>query len=86
VLSALFDRMNILNRADDNAARAALVEQGITFLQPSDDVIEEWRNVSRQVVEQKGKEGAFDLDLANEVSDLITEFRRQENADEGGRM
>jgi TRAP-type C4-dicarboxylate transport system substrate-binding protein len=86
VLSALFDRMNILNRADDNAARAALVEQGITFLQPSDDVIEEWRNVSRQVVEKKGKEGAFDLDLANEVSDLITEFRRQENADEGERM
>ena len=86
VLSALLDRMNILSRADDNAARAALVEQGITFLQPSDDVIEEWRNVSRQVVEQKGKEGAFDLDLANEVSDLITEFRRQENADQGERM
>ena len=83
VLSAMVDRMNVFNRADDDAARAALVNQGITFLRPSDDVIEEWRNVSRQVFEQKGKEGAFDLNLANEVASLIADYRRQEEAHQG---
>jgi TRAP-type C4-dicarboxylate transport system substrate-binding protein len=83
VLSATFDRINASNRVDDNAARAALVKQGIKFLRPSDDVIEEWRNASRQAFEQKGKEGSFDLILATEIVDLIADFRRQEKADQG---
>jgi TRAP-type C4-dicarboxylate transport system substrate-binding protein len=82
VLEATFDRINASNRVDDSAARAALVEQGVKFLRPSDDAIEEWRNASRQAFEQKGKEGSFDLNLANEVVDLIADFRRQEKADQ----
>ena len=78
VFSTLFDRLNELNRVDDYAARAALKEQGIEFLQPTDEVVEEWRANARTVIEQKGREGAFDPALANEVFDLIEEFRRQE--------
>jgi TRAP-type C4-dicarboxylate transport system substrate-binding protein len=83
VLSATIDRMNAFSRVDDGAARAALIKQGITFLRPSEDVVEEWRKVSRQVIEQKGKEDAFDLNLANEVANLIADYRRQEKAHQG---
>jgi TRAP-type C4-dicarboxylate transport system substrate-binding protein len=83
VLTATFDQMNAFSRADDGAARAALVNQGITFLRPADNVVEEWRKVSRQVIDQKGKEGAFDLNLANEVARLIENYRRQEKAHQG---
>jgi len=83
VLSKTFDQMNAFSRADDDAARAALVSQGITFLRPSDDVIREWREASRQVSEQKGKEHVFDLNLANEVARLIADFRRQKQAHQG---
>lgn len=79
VLLPMFDQLNALNRADDEAARAALIEQGIQFLRPSDDVISEWRTISRQVIEKKGKEGAFNLNLAKEVANLVAEFRRKEN-------
>jgi TRAP-type C4-dicarboxylate transport system substrate-binding protein len=83
VLSATIEQMNAFSRADDGAARAALVSQGITFLRPSGNVVEEWRKVSRQVFEQKGKEDAFDLNLANEVVKLIADYRRQEKARQG---
>jgi len=83
VLLPMFDELNLANRADDAAARAALIEQGIQFLRPTDDTISEWRNISRQVFEQKGKDGAFNLDLAKKVASLIEEFRRNENARTG---
>lgn len=85
VLSPLFDELSKLNRADDDAAREALIKQGIEFLRPSDDVILEWRSISRQVFEQKGKEGAFDLNLAKDVANLIEEFRRKENSERGNK-
>ena len=83
VLLPLFDELNVLNRADDLAAREALSKQGIEFLQPADGVIKEWRDISRRVIEQKGKEGAFDPNLATEVANLIAEFRRQQGIDRG---
>jgi TRAP-type C4-dicarboxylate transport system substrate-binding protein len=79
VLLPMFDELTMQNRADNEAARAALIEQGIEFLRPTDDTISEWRDISRQVFEQKGKEGAFNLDLARKVVSLIEEFRRKEN-------
>jgi TRAP-type C4-dicarboxylate transport system substrate-binding protein len=79
VLLPMFDELTMRNRADNAAARAALIEQGIEFLRPTDDTISEWRDISRRVFEQKGKEGAFNLHLARKVVSLIEEFRRKEN-------
>ena len=77
VLSESFDQINIANRADDVAARAALIKQGIIFSRPPDDVISEWRVISDQVSEQKGKEGAFDSKLAQEVAKLVSDYRKE---------
>ncbi|MYJ74033.1 MAG: hypothetical protein F4089_02560 [Gammaproteobacteria bacterium] len=37
------------NRADHEAARQALLTQGLRFLRPNDDQIEQWRDASRRV-------------------------------------
>ncbi|MEE8119602.1 MAG: TRAP transporter substrate-binding protein DctP [Gammaproteobacteria bacterium] len=83
VLSDVFDRLNALNRADDEAARQALMEQGIKFVVPPDEVIAEWRATSQQVIDKMGKEGAYNLELANKILDLIMEYRQQKIAAQG---
>ena len=50
-MGAVFERLDEINRIDNEAAKAALQQQGITFVMPNPGEIERWREISAKSVD-----------------------------------
>lgn len=56
VMSAVFKRLNHLNREENAQARQALMDEGVEFVQPTRAAQHDWDNLLTQLI-QEGKQG-----------------------------
>jgi len=74
-MGVVFKRLDELNRVDDEAAKAALQQQGITFVMPHPGEIERWREISDQSVDDMVESGVMPANLVEQVRGLLQSFR-----------
>jgi TRAP-type C4-dicarboxylate transport system substrate-binding protein len=79
-IAAAFQRLEAINRRDDESARAALAKQGITLFKPSDDEAKFWNEVGVKAREQLSAQHAYSADVFAAVQAAIEEYRRSGGA------
>jgi TRAP-type C4-dicarboxylate transport system substrate-binding protein len=77
-MGAVFLRLDELNRIDNEAARSALQQQGITFVLPKPGEIERWRNISDQSIDNMVKAGVIPASIVEQVRGHLQTFRNQQ--------
>ena len=77
-MGAVFLRLDELNRIDNEAARSALQQQGITFVMPKPAEIERWREISAQSVNDMVKAGVISASIVEQVRGHLQTFRNQQ--------
>ena len=77
-MGKVFRRMDTLNRADEQAAKAALANQGITFVTPKPGEIERWREISDQSIDAMIAEGVISSEVVAQVRGFLQDFRNRQ--------
>ena len=74
-MGAVFKRLDELNRVDNEAAKAALQQQGITFVMPKPDELERWREISEQSIDAMVESGVMPRSIVEQVRGHLQSFR-----------
>ncbi len=77
-MGEVFKRMDKQNREDNQAARAALVNQGITFVTPKPGEVERWRKISDQSIDEMVTDGIISRELVGQVRGHLKSFRNSQ--------
>jgi TRAP-type C4-dicarboxylate transport system substrate-binding protein len=77
-MGAVFKRLDALNRADNEAAREALRQHGITFVMPNPGEIERWRDISATAVDDMVRAGVIPARIVDQVRGYLQAFRNQQ--------
>ncbi|MFT5220719.1 MAG: TRAP-type C4-dicarboxylate transport system substrate-binding protein [Planctomycetota bacterium] len=77
-MQAVFSRMDKLNRNDDEAALAALQQQGIALVAPQSGEIEKWKSLSNAAIESMVGSGAISADIVSQVKKHLSDFRKSQ--------
>jgi TRAP-type C4-dicarboxylate transport system substrate-binding protein len=77
VMGGVFERLNQLNRNDNQSALAALRQQGISFVTPSDTETQRWRASLDRAMSQLLQQGLFDPAILEQLRGHLQEFRRR---------
>jgi TRAP-type C4-dicarboxylate transport system substrate-binding protein len=77
-MGAVFERLDTLNHQDNEAASAALRQQGIEFVDPRPGEVEKWREISDQSIDDMVKSGVISAEIVEEVRGYLQEFRGQQ--------
>jgi TRAP-type C4-dicarboxylate transport system substrate-binding protein len=79
-MDRVFARIDINNRKDNEAARAALVKQGIEILAPLPEEKAAWVAVGRDAIALLAGEGAFTPGMLKTINDALARHRASEPA------
>lgn len=82
VLTAAGRAMDQKTRDDDGNARAALVKQGVTFVDPTDETRAEWIQIATKATRQLLDERSYDPKIVAEIQRLLAEYRASHPAGE----
>jgi TRAP-type C4-dicarboxylate transport system substrate-binding protein len=74
-IGKVFKRLDGINRSDNQAAKAALQNQGITFVVPEPGEIERWRSISNQSIEEMVESGVISQEIVGQVRGHLQSFR-----------
>jgi TRAP-type C4-dicarboxylate transport system substrate-binding protein len=74
-IGKVFKRLDKINRSDNQAAKAALQNQGITFVVPEPEEIERWRSISNQSIEERVESGVISKEMERQVRGHGQSFR-----------
>lgn len=74
-MGKVFKRMDKLNRDDNQAAKAALANQGITFVEPQAEEVARWRKISNQSIDAMIEDGIISRDVVEQVRSHLQSFR-----------
>jgi TRAP-type C4-dicarboxylate transport system substrate-binding protein len=77
-MGAVFKRLDQLNRVDNEAAREALQQHGITFVMPNPGEIERWRDISAAAVDDMVRAGVISARIVDQVRGHLQAFRNQQ--------
>jgi TRAP-type C4-dicarboxylate transport system substrate-binding protein len=77
-MGAVFKRLDELNRVDNEAAREALQQHGITFVMPNPGEIERWRDISATAVDDMVRAGVIPARIVDQVRGYLQAFRNQQ--------
>ena len=77
-MGAVFMRLDELNRIDNEAAKAALQQQGITFVMPDPGEAERWREIARRSVDNMVEQGVISQTIVEQVRGHLQTFRKQQ--------
>jgi TRAP-type C4-dicarboxylate transport system substrate-binding protein len=77
-MGAVFARLDELNRVDNEAAKAALQQQGISFVMPDPGEAERWREIARKSVDDMVEEGVISQTIVEQVREHLQTFRNQQ--------
>ena len=75
-ITALLDRINQQNRKDNVAAKQALMNQGIRFIQLSPDAKIEWRNVGSAAMKSLEKQHKYGDKAYNDLMKYLDESKQ----------
>lgn len=74
-IGKVFKRLDRINRSDNQAAKAALQNQGISFVVPEPEEIERWRSISNRSIEEMVESGVISKEMVNQVRGHLQSFR-----------
>ncbi len=77
VMSGVFERLDHLNRKDNQSALSALQKQGISFVTPTEIETQRWRDSLATAMDKLLTEGLFDPAILQQLKGHLQEFRRQ---------
>ncbi|MCP4388384.1 MAG: C4-dicarboxylate ABC transporter [Gammaproteobacteria bacterium] len=77
-MGKVFKRMDKLNRDDNQAAKAALANQGITFVDANPGEAERWRNISSQSIDEMIAGEIISREIVGQVRDHLQEIRNNQ--------
>jgi len=77
-MGKVFERLDKLSRDDDQAAKAALANQGITFVTPKSGEPERWRSISDQSIDEMIAAGVVSREVVGEVRSQLNNFRNSQ--------
>ncbi len=75
VMAKIFAQISVQNRNDNNGARQALQNQGISFIAPTEKDLVQWRQVVRGAVDKMGREGLYSPALLETLRTHLETFR-----------
>ena len=78
VMGKVFRRMDRLNREDNEAAREALRNQGIVFVEPDAAELQRWRSISAESIEKMIDGGLISREIVNRVNEFLQRFRNNQ--------
>jgi TRAP-type C4-dicarboxylate transport system substrate-binding protein len=67
VMAKTFTQISMQNRNDNNGARQALQNQGMSFITPTEKDLVQWRQMVRGAVDKMGQEGLYSPKLLEEL-------------------
>jgi TRAP-type C4-dicarboxylate transport system substrate-binding protein len=82
VLSALYSKYDKLNLEDDREAKQALLHAGLKLVEPTAVELERLEALLRETNLQMAKDGVVSLDLYQELTGHVAEYRREHSAAE----
>jgi TRAP-type C4-dicarboxylate transport system substrate-binding protein len=74
-ISKVFGRLDELNRSDNLAAKAALKQQGITFVAPDPGEVERWKSISDGAIDEMAASGTISPEIVSQVREYLQSFR-----------
>ena len=77
-MGKVFERLDEINRADNEEALTALENQGIGFVAPEPGEVEEWRAVSEKAVDEMIREGIVSGEIVGQVRGHLRNFRNSQ--------
>jgi TRAP-type C4-dicarboxylate transport system substrate-binding protein len=77
-MGAVFKRLDELNRIDNEAAKSALQQQGISFVMPDPGEAERWREIADQSVDEMVEAGIISRSIVEQVRAHLQEYRSQQ--------
>ncbi len=73
-IGKVFSHLDKLNRSDNQAAKAALKQQGITFVTPNPGEAERWKSISDQAIEEMVESGVISKEIVGQVRGHLQSF------------
>jgi TRAP-type C4-dicarboxylate transport system substrate-binding protein len=77
-IGKVFKRLDKLNRIDNEAAKAALQQQGITFVVPSPGEAERWKSIADQSIDEMVESGIISKEMVVEVRGHLQSFHNSQ--------
>jgi TRAP-type C4-dicarboxylate transport system substrate-binding protein len=77
-MGKIFKRMDKQNRDDNQAAKEALANQGITFITPKPGEAERWRKISDQSIDEMITQGIISREVVGQVRGHLKSFRNSQ--------
>ena len=77
-IGKVFKRLDTINRSDNQAAKAALQNQGITFVTPDPGEIERWKSISDQSIEEMVETGVISSEIVDQVRGHLQSFHNNQ--------
>jgi TRAP-type C4-dicarboxylate transport system substrate-binding protein len=76
-MGTVFKRLDELNRIDNEAAKAALRQHGITFVMPKPGEVERWREIADRSIDQMVESGVISKSIVEQVRGFLRDFRNK---------
>ena len=70
-----FSRLDVLNRSDNLAAKAALEKHGVTFVSPNPGEVERWKSISDGAIDEMAASGTISAEIVSQVRGYLQSFR-----------
>jgi TRAP-type C4-dicarboxylate transport system substrate-binding protein len=72
------------SRSDNEEARKALIGQGVQYVSPTAETLENWEEIAAVASERLITERGYDPSIIAEIQELITTYRAQQNSETAG--
>lgn len=73
-IGKVFSRLDALNRSDNQAAKEALKNQGISFVTPKPGEVERWKSISDNAIDQMVEAGVISERIVGQVRGHLQSF------------
>ena len=73
-IGKVFNRLDMLNRSDNLAAKAALLQQGISFVKPDPGEAERWKSIANQAIDEMVESGVISKEIVGQVRGHLQSF------------
>jgi TRAP-type C4-dicarboxylate transport system substrate-binding protein len=82
IMNGVFADLNVINREDNFQASSALVKQGIQFVKPDPEQLEQWEGSSESFRENLQNSGRISKQMIDLLDGYLSEYRTQNSIEQ----
>lgn len=75
VMAKIFAQINLQNRIDNERAREALVNQGIKFVEMSNEILEDWKKTAHSAIQTLIQEKLVNPEVYEKMQSILSTYR-----------